>query len=105
ALLQSETQALQDRLYESHGVREASWISLTRCHPNRVQAKDVDLSMLLIDEKKLPARLPKMQLCEAPPWPTDPVIIVDARRPHTVPHRLAAGAALYVANKVFYSNP
>ena len=46
-------------------------------------AEDVDLSMLLIDEKKLPAWLPKMQLCEAPPWPTDPVIIVDARRPHS----------------------
>src|SRR5262249_42594521 len=30
--------ALQDRLYESHGVREASWISLSGCHPNRVQA-------------------------------------------------------------------
>jgi len=21
-----------------------------------------------------------MQLCEAPPWPTDPVIVVDPRR-------------------------
>ena len=31
-------QALQHRLYESHGVREASWISLSGCHPNRVQA-------------------------------------------------------------------
>jgi hypothetical protein len=37
ALLQFETQALQHRLYESHGVREASWISLSGCHPNRVQ--------------------------------------------------------------------
>jgi hypothetical protein len=27
------------RLYESHGVREASWISLTGCHPNRVQPR------------------------------------------------------------------
>src|SRR5262249_13555580 len=35
ALLQFETQALQHRLYESHGVREASWISLSGCHPNR----------------------------------------------------------------------
>src|SRR6516225_312253 len=38
ALLQFETQALQHRLYESHGVREASWISLsgvirTGCRP------------------------------------------------------------------------
>jgi hypothetical protein len=54
--------------------------------------------------KKLPARLPRIQHCEAPPWPTDPVIVVDARRA-SVPHRLAAGAALYVANKVFYVNP
>jgi hypothetical protein len=43
-------------------------------------AEDVDLSLLLVDEQKLPARLPRMQLCEAPPWPTDPVIIVDTRR-------------------------
>jgi hypothetical protein len=39
ALLQSQTQTLKDRLYEPHGVREAGWISLTACHPNRVQAK------------------------------------------------------------------
>jgi Trypsin-like peptidase domain len=41
---------------------------------------DVDLSLLLIDEEKLPAtiELPRMQLCEAPPWPGDPVIVVDA---------------------------
>jgi len=25
-------------LNESHGARQASWISLTRCHPNRVKA-------------------------------------------------------------------
>ena len=42
--------------------------------------EDVDLSLLLIDEGKLPTnvRLPQMQLCEAPPWPGDPVIVVDA---------------------------
>ena len=39
ALLQFETQALQDRLYGSHGVREASWISLSGCHPNRCRPK------------------------------------------------------------------
>jgi hypothetical protein len=44
-------------------------------------AEDVDLSLLLIDEEKLltSIRLPRMQLCEAPPWPGDPVIVVDAR--------------------------
>jgi Trypsin-like peptidase domain len=45
-------------------------------------SEDVDLSLLLIDEEKLPTsiRLPRMQLCEAPPWPGDSVIVVDARR-------------------------
>ena len=43
--------------------------------------EDVDLSLLLVDEGKLLTRirLPRMQLCEAPPWPGDPVIVVDAR--------------------------
>ena len=42
-------------------------------------AEDVDLS-LLVEEKLLSrVRLPRMQLCEAPPWPGDPVIVVDAR--------------------------
>jgi hypothetical protein len=42
----------------------------------------VDLSLLSVDEQKLPTSiaLPRMQLCEAPPWPGDPVIVVDARR-------------------------
>jgi len=44
--------------------------------------EEVDLSLLRVDETKLPAspRLPRMQLCEAPPWPGDEVMIVDARR-------------------------
>jgi hypothetical protein len=43
-------------------------------------SEDVDLSLLLVEEKLLSSvRLPRMQLCEAPPWPGDPVIIVDAR--------------------------
>jgi hypothetical protein len=42
-------------------------------------AEDVDLSLLLVEEKLLSSvRLPRMQLCEAPPWPGDPVIVVDA---------------------------
>ena len=43
--------------------------------------EDVDLSLLLVDEEKLPARigLPPMQLCEAPPSPGDAVIVVDAQ--------------------------
>ena len=44
--------------------------------------EDEDLSLLMVDEEKLPRsiELPRMQLCEAPPWPGDPVIVVDARR-------------------------
>jgi hypothetical protein len=44
-------------------------------------SEDVDLSLLLVDEEKLftNIRLPRMQLCEAPPWPGDPVIVVDAK--------------------------
>jgi hypothetical protein len=44
-------------------------------------AEDVDLSLLLIDEEKLltSIRLPRIHLCEAPPWPGDLVIVVDAR--------------------------
>jgi Trypsin-like peptidase domain len=44
--------------------------------------EDVDLSLLLIDQEKLPPsmKLPQMRLCEAPPWPGDPVIVVDAGR-------------------------
>ena len=44
--------------------------------------EDVDLTLLLVDEEKLPTniKLPQMQLCAAPPWPGDPVIVVDATR-------------------------
>ena len=43
---------------------------------------DVDLTLLEFDEEKLPAgkSLPQVPLCEAPPWPGDPVIVVDAKR-------------------------
>jgi hypothetical protein len=53
-------------------------------------AEAVDLSLLAFDEQKIPTSitLPRMQLCDAPPWPGDPVIVVDARRAsesHVVP--------------------
>src|SRR5437016_13040622 len=38
ALLQSETQTLDDRISGPYGVREPGGISLSGCHPNRVQA-------------------------------------------------------------------
>jgi hypothetical protein len=52
--------------------------------------EDVDLSLLSIDEANLPTgvKLPSMQLCQAPPWPGDPVIVVDSRHAaasHIVP--------------------
>jgi hypothetical protein len=42
----------------------------------------VDLTLLKVDEEQLPTRitLPRMPLCPAPPWPGDPVIVVDAER-------------------------
>jgi hypothetical protein len=42
--------------------------------------EDADLSLLWIDEEKVPTRtsLPPMQLCKALPWPGDEVIVVDA---------------------------
>jgi Trypsin-like peptidase domain len=42
----------------------------------------IDLTLLKVDEAKLPTRiaLPQMPLCTAPPWPGDPVIVVDADR-------------------------
>jgi hypothetical protein len=42
---------------------------------------DVDLTLLKIDDERIAGRnLPQMQLCTAPPWPGDPVIVVDAER-------------------------
>jgi hypothetical protein len=38
SLSSSPMQAFEDRLYESRGIREASWISLGRCPPNQVHA-------------------------------------------------------------------
>src|ERR1044072_1793720 len=40
--------------------------------------EDVDLSLLSIDQHKLPTALPDIQICAHPPWPGDPVIVVDA---------------------------
>ena len=38
ALLQREASSLDDRISEPYGVRDEGWISLSGCHPNRVQA-------------------------------------------------------------------
>jgi hypothetical protein len=51
--------------------------------------EDVDLSLFSVDDQKLPERVARIQasLCQAPPWPGDPVIVVDqggASRSHIV---------------------
>src|SRR5437879_4681445 len=40
--------------------------------------EDIDLSLLHVDQSKLPPMLPNVQLCSTPPWPGDPVIVIDA---------------------------
>ena len=40
--------------------------------------EDIDLSLLHIDESKLPPMLPTVQLCSTAPWPGDPVIVINA---------------------------
>jgi len=44
--------------------------------------EDVDLSLLAIAKENMPAKitLPEVELCQSPPWPGDPVIVVDAER-------------------------
>src|SRR5471032_1598103 len=49
-LLQSETPALDDRIFEPYGVRAAGWISLSGCQQNRVQLIDLDDVQLLVGE-------------------------------------------------------
>lgn len=42
--------------------------------------EDVDLSLLAIAKENMPVNitLPEVELCRSPPWPGDPVIVVDA---------------------------
>jgi hypothetical protein len=42
---QSETPALDDRLPKPYGVQGAGRVHLSRCHPNRVQVKEIMTSM------------------------------------------------------------
>jgi hypothetical protein len=44
--------------------------------------EEVDLTVLQVNEQQIPPRilLPQVPLCEAPPWPGDEVIVVDADR-------------------------
>jgi hypothetical protein len=60
--------------------------------------EDEDLSLLSVDEEKLPAsvELPRMQLSDTPPWPGDPVIVVDAERA-TQSHIVSPRMLPYVA--------
>ena len=68
--------------------------------------EDVDLSLLSVDQEKLPARIGlfQMQLCEAPPWPGDPVIVVDsgkATRSHIISPQVLPFA---MREQIFYSD-
>jgi hypothetical protein len=40
--------------------------------------EEEDLTLLAVDTDKLPARVAEIPLCDALPWPGDPVIVVDA---------------------------
>ena len=46
------------------------------------EVEEVDLSLFSVDDQKLPERVARIQtsLCQAPPWPGDPVIVVDYTR-------------------------
>ena len=67
----------------SHHERSAYWPNRPAIRSNRCEAwllpGDVDLSLLRLDVKKLPARIAAFQeeLCKGPPWPGDPVIVVE----------------------------
>jgi len=39
---------------------------------------EIDLSLLHVDPGKLPPTLPSVQVCTAPPWPGDPVIVISS---------------------------
>ncbi|MFL5041361.1 MAG: trypsin-like peptidase domain-containing protein [Xanthobacteraceae bacterium] len=62
------------------GVRVAG-VSLPAKLVKQGSFQDVDLSLLLVDPQKLPAPVQRIQmgLCKAPPWPGDPVIVVDGQ--------------------------
>ena len=40
--------------------------------------EDIDLSLLHVDQSKLPSTLPAVHVCSSPPWPGDPVIVINA---------------------------
>src|ERR1700754_3570909 len=39
--------------------------------------EDTDLSLLFIDQTKLALPLPAVGLCSIPPWPGDPIMVID----------------------------
>lgn len=61
------------------GVRIAG-VSLPAKVLKQGSLEDVDLSLLLIESDKVAIPLPQATLCNAPPWPGDEVIILDAER-------------------------
>ena len=67
--------------------------------------EDVDLSLLSVDQEKLPARIGpfQMQLCEAPPWLRSGHRC-GRREGNAVSHHLAAGLVFWPAQQIFYSD-
>lgn len=39
---------------------------------------EIDLSLLQVDQSRLPPTLPTVRICSAPPWPGDPVIVISS---------------------------
>jgi hypothetical protein len=59
------TRTLDDRLPEPYGVRAKSWISLTACHPNRVQATQSTDSLALDPDCTRPSNVTSSMTCSA----------------------------------------
>ena len=60
--------------------------------------EDVDVALFSLDQQKLPERVERIQmpLCQAPPWPGDPVIVVDgehATQSHIISPRVLPSAS------------
>ena len=66
--------------------------------------EDVDLALFSLDQQKLPERIGRIQmpLCQAPPWPGDPVIIVDGE--HATQSHIISPQVLPFAQRIKISH-
>ena len=70
--------------------------------------EDVDLSLLSVDQKKLPPSIAPLdvQICDAPPWPGDPVLVMDSEQtrpsrmvwPRFLPYTLRSKLPTWIAD-------